>query len=58
MNFYMMNCGLVAIMFLGKGVEKLSASTEAASYEQARRARRFYIPYFVAGYKFRFPQNQ
>ena len=58
MNFWMMNMGFIAVLFLGKGVEKLAIKGSAADkYETARRARRFFIPYFLAGYKFRFPKN-
>ena len=59
MNFWMMNCIMVAILFFGKGVEKLSVGGgHAGAYEAQRRARRFYVPYFIAGYNFRFPVNK
>ena len=58
MNYYMMNMGLVAVLFFGKGIERLAMYGESTKYESARRARRFYIPYFMAGYKFRFPENK
>jgi hypothetical protein len=58
MNFFMMYAGMVALLYLGRGMEKLCMSGEATRYEQARRARRLYLPYFVASYKFRFPENK
>ncbi len=58
MNFYMMNVGFIAILFFGKGMERLSMASAATKYEQGRRARRLYVPYFLAGYKFRFPENK
>ena len=58
MNFWMMNVGMFAIMFFGKGIEKLSMQGHQTTYETARRARRFYVPYFLASYKWRFPLNK
>ena len=58
MNFLMMYTGLVALLFFGKGIEKLCVQGEASRYEQARRARRFYLPYFLASYKFRYPEHK
>ncbi len=59
MNFWMMNAFLITILFLGKGVEKLSiTSNHASAYEASRRAHRFYIPYFFADYRWRFPVNK
>jgi len=58
MNFLMMYTGMVALLYFGRGMERLCMSGEATSYEQARRARRFYIPYCLASYKFRFPENK
>ena len=58
MNFYMMNMAMLAFLFLGKGVEKLClAGGPKSTYETSRRARRFFIPYFLASYKWRFPVN-
>ena len=58
MNFYMMTVGWVAMLFFGKGMEKIAIrGSEHTRYEGYRRARRFYIPYFLASYKFRFPVN-
>ena len=59
MNFYMMNCGLVAALFFGKGIEKVSIlGNHKTGYETSRRAHRFFIPYFLVGYKWRFPVNK
>ena len=60
MNFYMMYMGLFAILFLGKGIEKLSlySTGHQSTYESNRRARRAFIPYFLVGYKWRFPENK
>ena len=57
MNFYLMYFGLFWILFLGKGVEKLSMRGEQNDYETKRRLRRFFIPYSVCNYKWRFPEN-
>lgn len=58
MNFVMMYTGIVAVLFFGKGFEKIAvAGGEQAAYESRRRAHRFFIPYFIAGYKWRFPTN-
>ena len=58
MNFYMMYGGLLAILYFGKGMERLCMYGEATRYESERRARRFYLPYFIASYKVRFPENK
>ena len=60
MNFWMMYTGLFAVLFFGKGIEKLSirSTGHQSAYESARRARRAFIPYFVANYKWRFPLNK
>lgn len=60
MNFYMMYMTMFALLFIGKGVEKFALYTTGhqAAYEQGRRARRFYVPYFIAGYQWRFPVNK
>ena len=59
MNFYMMNMIWMSFLFFGKGVEKLALNSgENTRYESFRRARRFYIPYCFASYKFRFPVNK
>ncbi len=59
MNFWMMNCIILSVLFFGKGVEKLSVGTgHASAYEANRRLRRFYVPYLFANYKWRFPVNK
>ena len=59
MNFWMMNVGVIALLFFGKGIEKMAVgSNHQAGYETARRARRFFVPYFIAGYQWRFPVNK
>lgn len=59
MNFYMMNMIWISFLFLGKGMEKLALySGESTRYESSRKAKRFYIPYWLASYKFRFPINK
>ena len=59
MNFYMMNMVWISMLFFGKGMEKIALTGgDNIRYESFRRARRFYIPYFIAGYKFRFPLNK
>jgi hypothetical protein len=58
MNFFMMYTGMLALLFFGRGMEKICGAGEASKYESARRARRFYVPYFLASYKVRFPENQ
>jgi hypothetical protein len=58
MNFVMMYTGFVAVLFFGKGFEKIAVTGgEQTTYESNRRARRFFIPYFLASYKWRFPTN-
>lgn len=57
MNFYMMNMGLIFILFVGKGVEKLSMRGPQNDYEAKRRLRRMFIPYSLCNYKWRFPEN-
>jgi hypothetical protein len=38
MNYFMMNCGFVAVLFLGKGFEKIALKGgEQAAYEAKRR---------------------
>ena len=59
MNFWMMNLALMSFLFLGKGVEKMSvAGGPLAVYESARSAKRFYVPYFLTSYRWRFPVNK
>ena len=59
MDYWMMNCCLLAFLFFGKGIEKLSVGTgHATAYEAARKAHRFYLPYLIADYRWRFPVNK
>ena len=58
MNFFMMYTGMLAMLYFGRGIERLCMAGEATRYEETRRARRFYVPYFLASYKFRFPENK
>ena len=59
MNYVMMNMALVFILFAGKGVEKMCINTgHQAAYESKRRAQRFFMPYFLVSYKWRFPVNK
>lgn len=58
MNFIMMYTGFVFVLFAGKGFEKLGANQGTkAAYEYRRRAHRFFVPYFLASYNWRFPKN-
>lgn len=59
MNFIMMYTGFVAVLFFGKGFEKIGANwgSQQGRYESNRRARRFFVPYFLVSYKWRFPAN-
>lgn len=58
MNFFMMNMCVVFFLFMGKGIEKISlySTGHQATYETGRRARRLFVPYFLANYKWRFPE--
>ena len=59
MNFFMMNIVWISFLYFGKGMEKLALySGENARYERSRKARRFYVPYWLASYNFRFPVNK
>ena len=59
MNFLMMNMILISFIFFGKGLEKLSvAGNQAQAYESSRRVRRFFVPYFLCNYEWRFPENK
>jgi len=59
MNFWMMNCIMLSLLYFGKGFEKISLSGgPQAVYESSRKARRMFIPYFLASYKWRFPVNK
>jgi hypothetical protein len=57
MNFYMMYLSIFAILVLGKGVEKISMRGAQNDYELKRRAKRFFIPYSICSYRWRFPEN-
>jgi hypothetical protein len=41
-----------------KGFEKLTVAGVQKKYEVNRRLRRFFIPYSLVSYKWRFPQHQ
>ena len=58
MNFFMTYSIIVAIMYFGKGFEKMAMQGEQSSHEWNRRARRFFMPYSLVSYKWRFPSNQ
>lgn len=58
MNFYLLYVGTFFVLFLGKGVEKLTMRGEANTYEFKRRASRLFIPYWLVGYQWRFPENK
>ena len=60
MNYLMMNLGLFSVLYFGKGIEKMNVnhSGNQRAYESSRRAHRFYVPYFIANYKWRFPENK
>ena len=55
-NFWYLYCMCAAVMFLGKGFEKLAVQSDQTNYEWRRRARRFFMPYSVVSYKWRFPE--
>lgn len=59
-NFYMMYMGFIAVMVFGKGMEKIAArdAKDARNWETQRRLHRFFIPYSIASYKWRFPENK
>ena len=57
MNYVVMWTSLVVIMTVGNGADKLTTSGGVATqYEKFRRANRYFMPYFIADYKFKFPQ--
>jgi hypothetical protein len=58
MNFYMMYFGAFFILFIGKGVEKMVMRGPSNGYETNRRLRRFFIPYSLCNYRWRFPENK
>ena len=57
MNFYMMYMCFFVVLYAGKGIEKLSMRGEQTSYEMRRRARRLFMPYWLVGYQWGFPEN-
>ncbi|CDW85797.1 UNKNOWN [Stylonychia lemnae] len=58
MNFYMLYASFFFALFLGKGYEKIVFQGKHVEHERDRRFRRFFIPYSLVSYKWRFPVNQ
>jgi hypothetical protein len=58
MNFFMMYGCIFFTLFLGKGYEKMTMRGKQGEWENARRSRRFFMPYSLVSYKWRFPKNQ
>lgn len=58
MNFGMLYFSFALVLVFGKFPEKFTFNSSQTSYEFNRRARRLFIPYSLASYKFRFPQSQ
>lgn len=54
----MMYLGIFFFLFLGKGIEKLNMRGKQNDYESMRRLSRFFIPYSIVGYQWRFPENK
>ena len=57
-NFYFLYGMFGIVLFFGKGFEKINFKGPQNKYEFKRRARHFFIPYSVIGYKWRFPVNK
>ena len=56
-NYTMMYTCFLVIFTIGNGAEKLTCNGNIASkYEKLRKANRFYLPYFISDYRFKFPQ--
>ena len=56
-NYVMMMSSFVAILIVGNGADKMTTAGGLASkYESYRRANRYFVPYFMAGYQYRFPE--
>ena len=56
-NYAMMMSLFVVILMAGNGADKLTtrSSSVAAKFEAYRRLNRIYIPYFIADFRYRFP---
>ena len=56
-NYTMMWTSFGVLLLIGNGAEKLTVRGGVKSqYERYRMANRFFIPYWMADYNFRFPQ--
>jgi hypothetical protein len=55
-NFFLFYGIAAFILVAGKGMEKFTFfESKASAYEAKRRAARYYIPYFIRGYHYKFP---
>ena len=57
-NYMFMMTSFVVILMVGNGADKLTTKwgSVANSYETYRRVNRYFIPYFIADYRYKFPQ--
>ena len=55
-NAAMLFSSFAAIFILGNGAEKLTCKQGVTKqYEQLRKANRYFVPYWVADYSYKFP---
>ena len=56
-NYTMMMASFAAIFVIGNGADKFTTSNNiAGTYDRLRRLNRYYVPYFLADYSYKFPQ--
>ena len=58
MNFYMLYMSMFLVLFLGRGVENLYMRGRHNDWERNRRIHRWFVPYSIKNYKWRFPKQE
>ena len=57
-NFFSIYFLAMGVLLITRGAEKFTFRGATDVYELKRRARRFFVPYWMTSYRWRFPVNE